>query len=375
MAEVEGFCDERFRPLEDAFRANLDSGLDKGASLAVTLGGEFVVDLWGGTRDYELSQSWETDTVVRVFSTSKVMVMITTLMLVDRGLLDLDAPIAQYWPEFAKQGKEAITARQVLVHRSGLPGFGRSVTFDDVADWDRVVSIIEDAPLWYEPGTIACYHPHTFGFLLGELVRRLGGVAFEEYFRREIAEPLGADFHFGLSTDEAARVAALWPAEQEPIIDSPMGAAVMGEFESLDEWIDPQFLPIVLPAGSGITNARALARIGSVVAMNGELDGRRYLSRATIDQAATEQSYAEDEVLGWARYGLGFGLDSPEFPAPTPSTIHWGGYGGSFLTMDPHSGISCGFAQNQLMIGEAWGDDPRLTGFWRLLGEITRDLS
>ena len=374
MAELQGYCDERFRPLEDAFRANLDSGLDKGASLAVTLGGEFVVDLWGGTRDYELSEPWESDTVVRVFSTSKVMVMITTLMLVDRGLLDLDAPIAQYWPEFAQHGKSAVTARQVLVHRSGLPGFGRSVTIDDVGDWDRVIRIIEDAALWYEPGTISCYHPMTFGFLLGELVHRLGGVSFEEYFRREIAEPLGADFHFGLSTAEAARVAALWPAEQAPVIDSPMGAAVMGEVESLDEWIDPQFLPIVLPAASGITNARALARIGSMIAMNGELEGRRYLSSTTIDQAATEQSYAEDEVLGWARYGLGFGLDSPEYPAPTPSTIHWGGYGGSFLTMDPRSGISCGFAQNQLMIGDAWGTDPRITGFWRLLGEITRDL-
>ena len=212
MADVHGFCDERFRPLEDAFRRNLDTGLDKGASLAVTLGGESVVDLWGGTRDYEMAVPWESDTVVRVFSTSKVMVMITVLILVDRGLLDLDTPIAQCWPEFAKHGKETITPRQVLVHRSGVPGFGRSVSFDDLATWDGAVAMLEEAPLWYEPGSISCYHPQTFGFLLGELVRRVSGVPFEDFFRLEVADPLRADFQFDFPTDQASRVAALWPA-------------------------------------------------------------------------------------------------------------------------------------------------------------------
>ena len=122
MTEVHGFCDERFRPLEDAFRRNLDSGLDKGASLAIILDGEYVVDLWGGTRDYEMTTPWEADTVVRVFSTSKIALMIMILMLVDRGELDLDEPIAARWPAFARHGKGAITTRQVLVHRTGLPG-------------------------------------------------------------------------------------------------------------------------------------------------------------------------------------------------------------------------------------------------------------
>jgi CubicO group peptidase (beta-lactamase class C family) len=260
MAETHGFCDKRFLPLEDAFRANLDSGLDKGASLAVTLNGEFVVDLWGGTRDYELAQPWEADTVVRVFSTSKVMVMIAVLVLVDRGLLDLDAPIAQYWPEFAKHGKETITARQVLVHRSGLPGFGRSVTFDDMRDWHNAITLIQDAALWYEPGTTCCYHAQTFGYVLGELVRRLGGMPFDDFFRREINDPLGADFHFGLATAQATRVAALWPAEHEPNIVSTMGAAVMDELAAMGEWIDPGNLPVVIPSASGITNlAHSLA--------------------------------------------------------------------------------------------------------------------
>jgi CubicO group peptidase (beta-lactamase class C family) len=374
MVEINGFCDERFRPLEDAFRRNLDSGLDKGASLAVTLNGEQVVDLWGGTRDYETSMPWEADTVVRIFSSSKVVVMIMVLMLVDRGLLDLDEPIATYWPEFAARGKGTITARQVLVHRSGVPGFGRSVSFDDLADWDHAIALIENAELWYEPGTLACYHPFTFGFILGELVRRLGGTSFDDFYRREIGEPTGADFHFGLPSSQAARVAALWPPDHDPEVGSPMGAAVMGEMAALGEWVDPRNLPTIIPAASGITNARALARIGSVVAMNGELEGRRSLSPAIIEQAGSEQSYAEDEVLGWARYGLGFGLDSPEFAAPTPTTIHWGGYGGSFLTMDTSARISCAFAPSQLMIGDAYGDDPRRVEYWRLLGQISNSL-
>ena len=122
MVGIQGFCDERFRPLEDAFRRNLDSGLDKGASLAVTLDGEFVVDLWGGTRDYEQATPWEADTIVRVFSTSKIALMLMVLMLVDRGNLDLDEPIATCWPEFAKHGKGTVTTRQVLTHQAGLPG-------------------------------------------------------------------------------------------------------------------------------------------------------------------------------------------------------------------------------------------------------------
>ena len=270
---VHGFCDERFRALEVAFRTNLDSGVDKGASLAVTLRGELVVDLWGGTCDYEQARSWEADTMVRVFSTSKVMLITMVLMLVDRGLLDLDAPIAEYWPDFARHGKGGVTARQVLVHRSGLPGFGRSVTWNDLADWDHARAIIEDAQLWYEPGTISCYHAQTFGYLLGELVQRISGLPLDEFFRREIAEPLHADFHFRLADPvERARVAALWPAADEPAIGSPMGLAIMAEFTSQGEWIDPDCMAALIPAASGITNARALVRVGAMLAMGGELE-------------------------------------------------------------------------------------------------------
>lgn len=374
MVEINGFCDERFRPLENAFVRNLDTGVDKGASLAVTLHGEPVVDLWGGTRDYQFVTPWEADTVVRVFSTTKVMVVLMLLILVDRGLLDLDEPIATYWPGFAKHGKGTITTRQVLVHQSGLPGFGRTIAFEDFSDPERSAAIIEEAELWYEPGTISCYHAQTFGAILGEVITRVSGSRFDEFFEREIRNPLGADFHFGLPTEQASRVSAIWPAEDTYDIEDPMGAAVAGELITGAEWIDPEYLPRVIAGGSGLTNARAMARLGTIIALGGEVEGRRYLSTEIIEQAGAEQSYAEDLTLGWCRYGLGLGLHADEFPAPTPTTMHWGGYGGSFLTMDPATAISSAFAQNQLLTDGGPQGDGRRVEYWRLLGEITRSL-
>ncbi len=374
MADVHGFCDERFQPLEDAFRRNLDSGLDKGASLAVTLGGESVVDLWGGTRDYEMTQPWEADTVVRVFSSSKVMLMTLILMLVDRGQLDLDEPIASYWPEFAEHGKGTITTRQVLVHRSGLPGYGRAVTFADLGDRDRAAAIIENAELWYEPGTVSCYHAQTFGDLLAGVIERVSGLPFEALYESEIAGPLAADFHFGLPVEQAGRVSVIWPADGEPIPPSQMAERIIAEFVPGHEWVDPQLLATVIPSSGGITNARALARIGSIIALNGEVDGHRYLTPEIIAQAGAEQSYADDKFVGWVRYGLGFGLHTDDYPAPTTTSMHWGGYGGSFLTMDPANGISCGYAQSQLLLDGGAFTDRRRVEFWRLLGEITATL-
>src|SRR6185312_10505556 len=196
MVEVHGFCDTRFAALDSAFRANFDEGLDRGAALAVALHGEPVVDLWAGWRDRELEQPWTADTIVRVFSTTKIAVIIPILMLVDRGMLDLDAPIADYWPAFAGNGKGAVTTRQVLVHRAGVPGFGRPYTNDEMADWGYASAMLEAAPLWYEPGTISCYHFNTFGQILGEVVQRVSGVPFYEFVHRELTGPLDVDFHF-----------------------------------------------------------------------------------------------------------------------------------------------------------------------------------
>lgn len=375
MADVQGWCDERFRRLEAEFRSNLEQGVDEGVSLAATYRGDPVVDLWGGTRDYGQSVPWEADTLVRVFSTSKVMIAITAMLLVDRGLLDLDAPVADHWPEFARHGKGTITARQVLTHHSGLPGFGRHVSLDELGDWELIVGLLEDAEPWYEPGTMMCYSGVTYGYIVGELVRRLTGQPFADFFRDEVTGPLDADFHFALtSPDDHDRVAALWPPEQIPELDNEMGAAVMDEVLANEEYADPAYLATVVPATTGITNGRALARIGSLLAMGGELDGRRLLSEAVIDEATREQVDAECQVLGRCRLGLGLGLDSEEFPAPTPTTFHWGGFGGSFVTMDRATGLSVGFAPNRLRTGDRYGEDARLLELWRLIGEVSADL-
>jgi CubicO group peptidase (beta-lactamase class C family) len=261
----------------------------------------------------------------------------------------------------------------VLVHTSGLPGFGRAVTFEDLGDPERSAVIIEDAELWYEPGTISCYHAQTFGAILGEIITRVSGTRFDEFFEDEIAGPLDADFHFGLPTEQATRVSAIWPADADYGLQDPMAAAVEAELV-MRGWGAPTNLPRVMASQSGLGNARALARIGTIVALGGEVEGRRYLSPEIITQAGEEQSYAEDRALGWCRYGLGLGLHTDDYPAPTPTTMHWGGYGGSFLTMDPGTAITSAFAHNQLLTSGGPRGDERRAEFWRLLGEITRTL-
>ncbi|MDQ1457498.1 MAG: hypothetical protein QOH28_3118 [Actinomycetota bacterium] len=374
MAGVHGFCDDRFTPLRDLFRAGFERGSDEGASIAVMMDDRLVVDLWGGYRDLVHTKPWETDTLVRVASTSKVIVAIATLMVWDRGLIDLDEPVATYWPEFARGGKAAITTRQVLVHRAGLPGFGRAITADDVCDWDRMIALVEHAPVWYEPGTITCYHSSTFGYILGELVQRVSGVPFARFVADEITGPLEADFHYTVSEPrDLARLAELRPAEAPTLAAAPMGARVLAEEAPLaGAFLTTELLGAVSPGATGISNARALVRIGSIMAMGGEVDGRRYMKRETVDEAASEQSYTEDQMFGTLRRGLFFALDSKEFPAVTPTTIHWGGYGGSWLAMDPAAGITSAYTPNRLLVGDEWLI--RQAEQWEVLIDVLRNL-
>jgi len=374
MVGVHGFCDERFASIRDLFCAGLERGIDEGASYAVALNGQLVVDLWGGYRDLARTKPWEAETVVGVASTSKVIVAIATLMLWDRDLLDLDEPIATYWPGFARNGKAAVTPRQVLLHNSGLPGFGCAPTFDESFDLDRMAGVIERAALWYEPGTVTCYHSGTFGYILGELVRRVSALPFAQFVSEEITEPLGADFHYMFTESrDLARVAELWPAQGPQEALNPMGEKVVAEMAPMVRDFERSGIPPgVIPGASGLTNARALVRIGSIMAMGGEVDGRRYLSRHAVEDAVTEHSYAEDQVLGPVRRGLFFALDSQEFPAPTPTTIHWGGHGGSWLTMDPATGISCAYTPNRFLVGDEWLR--RQAKQWQVLTEVLHSI-
>src|SRR6266704_5755239 len=189
-----GTCSARFDPLRELFAAKLESGEDLGASLAVNIDGEMVVDLWGGWADEARTVPWTENTITNVFSTTKTMTSLAALVLVDRGELDLDATVAKYWPEFAARGKAGIKVRHLLSHTSGVSGWDRPVTIDDVYDWDKSTAMLAAQAPWWEPGTASGYHALTYGHLIGEVLRRVTGKTLKDFVRDEIASPLEADF-------------------------------------------------------------------------------------------------------------------------------------------------------------------------------------
>jgi CubicO group peptidase (beta-lactamase class C family) len=215
--EIAGHCDPRFAAVRDAFAANFEAGREIGASFAVTVDGELVVDVWGGYADAARTRPWQSDTIINVFSTTKAMAALCAHILVDRGQLDLDAPVARYWPEFAQAGKERITTRHVLSHAAGLPGIRQPLPTEALLDWNGMTEALAAEAPWWEPGTANGYHALTYGYLIGEIVRRITGKTLGAFFREDVAERLGADFHIGLPESEDARVAELVPASAEEV--------------------------------------------------------------------------------------------------------------------------------------------------------------
>lgn len=360
---IQGFCTEQFKPVEQAFLKNFKDGLDIGACFAVTLDGKFVVDIWSGYKDASKTHPWEQNTIVNVWSTTKVMTALCTLILVDRNLLDLDAPVAKYWPEFAQEGKEKVLVRHLLSHTSGLSGFGKRIRINTLYNWERIIQILETQKPWWEAGTKCGYHLLTFGYLLGELVKRITGKTLGTFFRDEIVEFLDADFHIGLPEKNDVRVADLIP----PTID-------LSEFGKIDPYsiafksltnpvIDPEYFvkqtktrawrAAEIPAANGHGNARSVAKITAVVACGGELNGVRLLSLNTIEKALEEQYYGIDLILNIPmRFGLGFGLRSKDMPiGPNERVLYWGGWGGSVSIMDLDAKLSIAYVMNKMSSG------------------------
>ena len=372
--EIHGFCDERFRPLQDAFVQNFEDGLEIGASLAVTHKGRFVADLWAGLADADQGKPWQEDTLVQVASTTKIPLIISVLMLVDRGLLALDQTVAHYWPEFAQGGKAHVTVRDVLTHRSGVPGLDPPAPEGMAYDWDAIVARIAAEPHWFGGERKILYHSCTYGYLLGELIRRVDGRRPAQFFREEIAEKCGADFHIGLSNkrdiERIARVPPIvFPAGRVLL---PNAARVLNSIpeDNPANWPLPMtwlHLSAEMPAGNGLANGRAIARVCAILANGGELDGKRYLSRAMVEEASREQAVDTCELLGRLRLGLGFGLDSEWFPAPTPTSFHWGGFGGSWGAMDVVARYSAGYAPNHYLLAQRRGESVRQQRVFRAL--------
>ena len=198
MTEIHGFAKPGFEGVRDTFKGNFDSGADIGASYCVTKNGETVVDLWGGYADAAKTKPWAKDTIINVYSTTKTMTALTALLLADRGLIDFTAPVAKYWPEFAANGKGAVTVAQLMSHSAGLSGWKEKITKEDLYDWDKATALLAAQSTFWEPGTAPGYHALTQGYLVGEVIRRVTGKSIGTVFREEIAEPLGADFWIGL---------------------------------------------------------------------------------------------------------------------------------------------------------------------------------
>lgn len=354
---IRGFCRPEFARVLQAFGENFEKGEEVGASVAVTHNGQTVVDLWGGYRDSRRTVPWERDTIVNTMSITKAMSATCLHVLADRRLIDLDAPVATYWPEFAQAGKQDLPVRYVLDHRAGLPVIDAPLPRGAIFDWEAMTSALAaQRPLW-EPGTASGYHIRTQGFLIGEIVRRVTGVTLGQFFRREIAEPFGIDFQVGLPSEDFGRCAEFIPAVAGTILnlasmdpESLLFRASKQLPAPLDyntkEWRSSE-----LPSSNGHGNARAIARFYTLLVQGGILDGKRLLSEASVDRALSEQHAFTERVMGRVYHQtLGFVLNSPPIVPMGPNDRAFGhhGVGGSLGMADREAGVAFGYAMNRM---------------------------
>jgi CubicO group peptidase (beta-lactamase class C family) len=362
MAEVQGTCDERFKGLRDVFADQLASGEDLGASLALTIDGEALVDLWGGWSDQGQTAPWQQDTIVNVWSTTKTMTNLCALMLHDRGQLDVYEKVATYWPEFAANGKEDVEVRHLLSHTSGVSGWAQPVVTEDVFDREASTAKLAEQAPWWEPGTASGYHALNQGHLVGEVVRRVDGRPLGRFFAEEVAGPLGADFHIGLDPSEFGRVSDIIPPP--PIgaefdlasidLDSPAVKTLTGPLIDASVANTAAWRQAEIGAANGHGNARSVARIQTAVANGGEHGGVRLLSPETIDVIFDEQANGTDLVLGIPlRFGIGYGLpEATTLPyLPDDRICFWGGYGGSMIIVDTDRRMALSYMMNRMNAG------------------------
>jgi len=368
---VHGRCDARFTSVRELFVRSFTPSGELGAAICFTLDGEPVVDLWGGFCDRERTREWQPDTLVNVYSATKGMTAICAHQLVERGLLELDAPVASYWPEFGAAGKQALPVRYLLDHRAGLPALREALPEAALYDWERMTAALAQEALWWEPGTRLGYHALTFGYLVGELIRRISGLSVGAYLREHVAGPLDADFHIGLSEAEQARTVPLEGRLAPP--KTRNGRPLPGPLaQFMRDLTDPATMTgaafnnphqpdgvvnsrawraAEIPAANGHGTARAIARIYGALARGGALGGVCVLEERTIDAAIAEQAFASDVVLGGLpmRFGLGFMLRQDFVPlSPGPRAFGHPGAGGSLGMADPDAGVGFGYTMNRM---------------------------
>jgi CubicO group peptidase (beta-lactamase class C family) len=363
---IEGWVASEFEPVLDAFAANFAERGEVGGAVCVYVDGRPVVDLWGGIADETSGREWDEDAIVLVYSSTKGVTSVCANLLIERGQLDPDVPVAQYWPEFAANGKAAITVGQVLSHQAGLPLVEGECTIDDALAWDPMVrALATQAPIW-EPGTQHGYHMRTFGWLVGELVRRVSGRSIGAFWRDEIAEPLGLDFWIGLPEAQEPRVARLVPPTTDlakvlaPYAEDLLLARVFsnpgGHFNYDELWNTRPFRAAEMPSSNGVGDARSLARL--YASCVGEVDGIRTLSADAVERATRVRARGKDAVLMIEScFGLGFML-GPSFGAANPANVFGhAGAGGSLAFADPDRGLGFGYVMNDLRFDRT--GDPR----------------
>jgi CubicO group peptidase (beta-lactamase class C family) len=390
MTEVNGYCDERFIEAKEIFEQSISSGFELGCAITLEIEGEVVLDLWGGHANLEKTEKWKKDTIVNVFSTTKGMASMCLLQLVEKGLIDLDAPVSQYWPEFASNGKEVIPVRYLLCHKSGLCGVREPLDYGSFTNWELICSeLAKQEPFW-EPGTSHGYHALTFGHLVGELVRRVSGKTIGKYFNDEIAKPLDLDFWIGLPEDKFSRVTNIQPnipgllqkimmpiLSRIPRFAAPRLIRMLldmqdpttasgAAFNNPQMKMDPENMEAntrewrmaEIPAANGHGTARSIAKLYGALAIGGSRDGVHVLNPETIEMARQTESDGKDLVLGHihTRFGLGFMLGTEDVSmGPNKNSMGHGGAGGSLGFADIDNKISLGFTMNQMHEGiTAW---------------------
>jgi CubicO group peptidase (beta-lactamase class C family) len=385
VTEIGGRIEPGFEGVAEAFRANFDHHGEVGAATAVYVGGQKVVDLWGGVADPDAGTPYTEDSLQLVFSTTKGATAACANLLAQRGDLDMDAPVAEYWPEFKAAGKAEIPVRWLLCHKAGLPYVDTILTLDEALAWEPMIGALEaQEPVW-EPGTAHGYHATTYGWLVGEVVKRISGKSLGTFFQDEIARPLDLEFWIGLPDEQQHRVAPLqqWgelggglAEPRDPALakmleqfigpDSLLGkalAAPNGVFNQAEgRFNNPAVRAAEIPAANGVTNARSLARF--YAGLTGTVEGgpaSPLLGAEQVAKASERQTFGPDKCLYFeSTFGLGFFVASPFAPYGGPKAFGHTGAGGSVGFTDPEHGIGFGYVMNKM--GMSLNGDPRSGG-------------
>lgn len=376
-----GTVETGFEAVAEVFAENFRQHGEVGAACALYHRGRPVVDIWGGLADIESQRPWQEDTVVLVFSAAKGPTATCILQLVEAGRLDLDLPIAHYWPEFGCNGKEQITTAQVLSHQAGLAAIEGELTLEQVLAWDPVVEAIAGQPPNWEPGSKHGYHARSFGWILGELLRRITGESPGHYLATHIAEPLGLHYWVGLPPEELPRCATLVPPEGgDDALAALLGADSLtvrvmsgpsGLFGYNEMWNRADVLAAEMPSSNGVGDARSLARFYD--ALTGGVDGCSLLGPEQLARACAVQVRGPDAVIFHeTSFGLGYALQPALAPGAGPNCFGHPGAGGALAFADPDAGIGFAYVMNAMQL--SMEGDPRSMGLIKAVYESLEKL-